>query len=247
MSLAPVLNPSPGSSPGRWLAHLDARPKLFVALLAGLSLWRLPGPALAVLALTGAGFCLVLGGFSRAHRRMWIAALCFVLLWSGLKIALDLINGGHPATSLAAGAELGLRLATLLLLGLTLVLSTSPHRLGLALAWFLRPVLRRRAWRLALALTLMIHFLPLTWACANGLTQGLSRRWPDCPWHERVRLISQALVRVMSQLTWKQTLAVAARGLDRPEAWRFHRPLQTVEWAAGLIPGLGLLALALIR
>ena len=43
------------------------------------------------------------------------------------------------------------------------------------------PFLRGRAWEAALALTLMIHFLPLAWARAAVIGQVLSLRFPGCP------------------------------------------------------------------
>jgi biotin transport system permease protein len=208
-------------------------------------LWRLPDPALIVLALASAVLCFSLGGFVRAYLSMWKAGLAFVLVWATLKFLMDILGAVSPTSALSASAGLGLRLSTLLLLGLTLALSATPRRLGLGLAWFLRPLLKDRAWQIALALSLMIHFLPLTWATAAGLLQNLSRRWPNCPWRKRVRLVPLALLRVMSQMTWNQAVAVAARCLDQPEAWRNDRAVRLKEWAIVLIPGLVLLALAM--
>ncbi len=247
MSLLPALTSSPKGALGRFLLDMDVRPKILLALLTGLSLWRLPDVALPVLAL-GAGLLLFsLGGFARVYLRLWKGGAAFVLAWTALKFLLDLLGPVAATTALTAAAGLGMRLTTLLLLGLTLALSATPHALGLGLAWFLRPVLGQQAWRVAMALALMIHFLPLTWTSAAGLLQNLSRRWPDCPWHRRIRLVSQALLRVMSQSTWKQTLALAARGLDRPGAWRLDQPIRIMQWAAALVPGLALLALAACR
>lgn len=245
MSLLPALTPTPKGAAGRFLLALDARPKLAFALLAGLSLWRLPDATLIPLALTGALLCFSVGGFARSFFSLWKGALVFVLVWAALKFLLDLAGSVQLPMALASAVNLGLRLATLLLLGLTLALSASPRRLGLGLAWFLRPALGRQAWRVALALALMLHFLPMIWATATGLNQGLSRRWPDCPWRERIRLIPQALLRVMSQTTWKQTLAVAARNLDQSEAWQPERTVMAWEWTAALIPGLVLLGFSM--
>lgn len=245
MSLLPALNPTPKNVLGRTLLGLDARPKILLVLLIGLSLWRLPAPALLVLSAAAAALCFSLGGFARAHLGMWKAGAVFVLAWGTLKFLMDILGGVNLSSAWFASAILGLRLTALLLLGLTLALSATPRRLGLGLAWFLRPLLKDRAWRAALALSLMMHFLPLTWAAAAGLLQNLSRRWPDCPWRKQVRLVPLALLRVMSQTTWNQTVAVAARCLDHPAAWRNDRAVRPGEWAVALIPGLTLLALAL--
>jgi biotin transport system permease protein len=247
MAVAPLLAPTPRDGLGRTLLALDARPKLAFALLVGMVLWQLPLLILFFLTLFGGASCRALGGFTRANRILWRMGFLFVLVWSGLKCGLDIWAGADLLAGLGAGAELGIRLATLLLLGFTLTLSTSPRRLGLGLAWYLRPVLGSRAWKTALALSLMIHFLPLGLAAVGGLRQGLSMRWPDCPWPTRLRLIPLALLRVLSQTTWTQTLAVAARNLDKPEAWQPERAVRLGEWVVALIPimfiGLALVAL----
>ncbi|RXF76972.1 cobalt transporter, partial [Desulfovibrio sp. DS-1] len=53
-------------------------------------------------------------------------------------------------------------------------------------------------------------------------------------------LLPAAVLRILGQRTWTQTVAVAARGLDRPEAWRPDFPFRPVRWAlALLLVGLG--------
>lgn len=246
MSLLPGLTPDPKGFLGQLALKVDARPKILLALLIGLSLWRLPDAVLIPLALAGGLLCFCLGGFARGYLGLWKAGVVFVLVWAGLKFGLDMLGGGADVESaLHAAACLGLRLAVLLLFGLSLAMSASPRRLGLGLAWFLRPALGKRSWRVALSLSLMIHFLPLTWVMATGLLQNLHRRWPDCPWLKRLHLIPQALLRVISQTTWDQAVAIAARGLDRPEAWLPDRQPHPLEWLAALVPGLALLALAM--
>ncbi|SDB09720.1 biotin transport system permease protein [Desulfonatronum thiosulfatophilum] len=245
MARNPFLAPAPRNAWGRLLMDLDSRPKLAFAVLAGLVLWQLPLPVLFMITLLGAVSCHALSAFSQTNRNLWRAALIFVLVWAGLKNGLDLVGGGGFPASLAAGADLGLRLSTLMLLGFTLTLSASPRRLGVGLAWYLRPVLRNKAWQVALSLALMIHFLPLSLAAASGLNQGLSRRWTHCPWTSRIRLVPQALLRVLSQATWTQTLAVAARDLDQPEAWRPERHVSAREWIMALVPGLGLVGISM--
>lgn len=245
MAVAPLLAPTPRDGLGRALLALDARPKLAFALLVGMALWQFPLVILLSLTLLGGVSCRSLGGFTRANKTLWRMAFVFVLIWSGLKCGLDIWGGAGLLAGVEAGAELGIRLGTLLLLGFTLTLSTSPRRLGLGLAWYLRPVLGSRAWKTALALSLMVHFLPLALAAMGGLRQGLTMRWPDCPWPTRIRLIPLALLRVLSQTTWTQTLAVAARDLDNPAAWHPERAVRLGEWAVVLIPILAL-SLALV-
>lgn len=245
MSLLPGLAPNPRGAFGRLILSVDARPKILLALLIGLSLWRLPEAALLPLALAGGWLCFSLGGFARGYLGLWKVGLTFVLVWAGLKLGLDALAGASGEAALRAGVALGLRLTVLLFFGLSLAMSASPRRLGIGLAWFLRPILGARSWQVALSLALMIHFLPLTWAAAAGLLQNLARRRPHCPWSLRLRLIPMALMRVMAQTTWDQAKAVAARRLDRPEAWLPDRPVRPCEWLAVTLPGLVLLLAAL--
>lgn len=241
MSLLPGLAPNPRGAFGRLTLSVDERPKIVLALLIGLSLWRLPEAALLPLALAGGLLCFSLGGFSRGYLGLWKVGLTFILVWAGLKFGLDALAGASVEAALRAAVALGLRLAVLLFFGLSLAMSASPRRLGIGLAWFLRPILGARSWQVALSLSLMVHFLPLTWAAAAGLLQNLARRWPHCPWFLRLRLIPMALMRVMAQATWNQTMAVAARRLDRPEAWLPDRPVLPFEWLAVILPGIVLL------
>lgn len=246
MNSVMALAASPRGAWGRWLLALDARPKLVFVLLTGLALWRLPWVALIGLLALGWLCCRDLGGFARTNLFVWRTALFFVALWSGLKFMLDIWAGGPWSEALTAALGLGLRLSVILFLGLSLALSTSPRALGAGLAWFLRPLAGDRAWRIALALALMIHFLPLSLAAAVGVNQSLSRRWPRCPWPQRLRLVPLGVLRVLGQATWQQTLAVAARGLDQPSAWRPGRDAYWWEWGAALVPSLVLFAASML-
>ncbi len=230
------LLPQPLGRVGRALLDWDARPKIAFALLLGCVFWRLPGQALWAVLPAGAAACAALGGFRGPNLRLWPGGAAFVALWAAVKAGLDLAAGAMPAAALAGAGLLAARLLVLLLLGLSLALAASPLRMGRAFAWYLSPVLRSRAWEAALALTLMVHFLPLAWARAAGLARVLSLRWPDCPWSRRVLLLPQALLRTLAADTWAQTLAVAARGLDGPGAWRETRAASPAAWAAGLVP-----------
>ncbi|WP_052813033.1 hypothetical protein [Desulfonatronum thioautotrophicum] len=245
MAFVPLLAPNPRNGLGRALLALDARPKLAFALITGLILWQLPLVVLLFPTVFAFLSCRALGAFTQTNRILWRMAAMFILTWSGLKVGLDIWGGADLSAGLAAGGELGIRLTALAGLGFTLTLSTSPRRLGLGLAWYLRPLLRSQAWKTAMALSLMIHFLPLGLAALGGLHRGLAMRWPDCPWQTRLRLIPLSLLRVLSQTTWTQTLAVAARYLDHHEAWQPERNVRLREWIVAIVPALILLFTAL--
>lgn len=202
---------------------LDPRLKLGLAMALGPGLWMLD-PALVV----GFGLlllCLLLSltVTQPLGNRMVRSMFLFVVIWVGIKIGLDWWTGVAVKQVLLDGIELGLRLASLLMLGLCLALSSSPRALGLALSWAIRPFVgAERAWKLALSLALMVHFLPLTLSTMTSVNETLSRRCPDCGFRERMRIVPQAVLRNLGQKTWSQTLAVAGRGLENGAAWQPH-------------------------
>lgn len=234
------LMPLPRGRPGRMLLAWDARPKVLLALILGITFWRLPDAALGVVLPLGLLVCFVLGGFSGPNRGLWPGGLLFVLGWTVAKGVLDFWAGVPPHALITAAGLFALRLLLLLVLGLCLALSASPLRMGRAFAWYMGPFLRGRAWEAALALTLMIHFLPLAWFRAVALAQALSLRWPRCPWWRRAWLVPQALLRTLAMDTWTQALAVAARGLDGPEPWRAGERAGLLAWSAAVFPALAL-------
>lgn len=204
----------------QFVRRLDPRLKLVLSFVLGPTLWLLPAAWVCGCALVL--FC-VLWGLSLSQlfgRKMIQSMMMFVLFWVMLKIGLDFITGLPLLSVLWDGVELGLRLSALLMLGMCLALSSSAHALGMAVSWFLAPVIgRERAWRIALSLALMIHFLPLcleTMTRVKAIVQARSVEGAFA----RIRIVAQASIRTMGQKTWNQTLVVAGRGLERAEAWQ---------------------------
>jgi biotin transport system permease protein len=232
--------------------------------------WHLPPLGLAVVAAGLAGLFAATPlrrglrpGMLRGHA--W-----FVLVWVMLRFALACLgpaetssvpvignNGGAGASGVfdalrlawpdgpllahaaRESALLGTRLALLIGIGLALALAASPRALGLALVWLLRPVLGARAWQPALGVALMVHFLPMAQGTFTQISRAANLRGP-LPLRRRAVLLPAAVLRILGQRTWTQTVAVAARGLDRPEAWRPDFPFRPARWAmALLLAGLG--------
>lgn len=136
-------------------------------------------------------------------------------------------------------ALLGVRLTLLIGIGLALALAASPRALGLALVWLLRPVLGARAWQPALGVALMVHFLPMAQGTFTQVSRAADLRGP-LPLRRRAVLLPAAVLRILGQRTWTQTVAVAARGLDHPDAWQPDFPFRPVRWAVALLlVGLG--------
>lgn len=208
------------------LRSLDPRLKIALGLLVALLTW-MAGPfgvaSYAVLlscALLTArllpGIRQALGGYA-----------LFLGLWTGIKLLTGAGQGLDLTENLAQAAGLAGRLYVLLVIGLFLSASSSPRSLGLAVSWYLRP-LGRWTWQPSLALALMVHFLPLTWQTLAQVKSVVNLRCQGMPQHRKLALLAQASLRSLTQKTWDQTLALAARGFDGPEAWQVRMP-----WKAG--------------
>ncbi len=224
-------------------AGRDPRLKLLAVLLwAACPRRRAPG-AFALRA--GPGRLVLLASGGRPPERALLRAyLGFLLGWMACQLALGLWQETGWELAVRRAGLLGLRLGVLLLLGLGLALATSPRSLGLAAAHLTRPFLGGRAWQVALALALLVHFQPLVWRSARTARTAFALRALPLPWPRRALLFGQLLLRHWSQRTWRQTLALASRGLDDPAAWEARLSLRPREWLAGLLvlgSGAGLL------
>lgn len=211
---------------------LDPRLKLAAVLVVGPGLWTVHIGAAAACAL----FLLLLSWPLAVDRpgggKMVRSLLSFVFFWVAVKIILDGITGVPVEEMSMDAAQLAVRLTALLMLGLCLALSTSSRALGLAVAWGLRPFLgRERAWRIALSLALMVHFLPTCLSTLSAVREVAGRRCPEAGFFWRMRIVPQAVIRNLGQKTWNQTLAVACRGLDRAAAWEADFAWTGRDWA----------------
>lgn len=228
------------------LASLDPRLKIFFTLGMGVLVWRTGPVGLAVFALSW----LVLAAALFQGDPVWrgIARSCalFILLWSGLKFVLEALVGGQPLVwSALESVSLGSRILVVLLTGLCLARTTSARQMGRAMTGLMRPVLGARAWRLALALSLMIHFLPMTLATLRQTGQAVKARCRGMSLHRRMVLLTTSSLRNLSQKTWNQTVALAARDLDRSRSWEAPLDFRPRQWVAGGLILAGAAALSL--
>lgn len=202
------------------IANMDPRVKLAAALCLGPLVWRFgpAGTAAATLCLAAlAASTVPASGFGPAAFR---GNALFVVLWAAAKTLFDLWGGAPLAQALAQSALFGGKLMSLIFLGLALAATTSPRQMGSALSFALTPVLGRRAWKAALALALLVHNLPLAWTAGAAIRRAMRLRCPDLPITRAPGLFATALLRAVSLTAFERTMAVAARNLDRPEAWR---------------------------
>lgn len=227
------------------LGAVDSRVVLLLALLFGVLVWRASVAANGLYAAFFAALLAIAGTTRREARRIARWAGSFAVLWGGVKLALDLVGGVPPGPALATTGQLCVRLAALLLLGAAVSALVSPRALGLALAAMTRPVLRGRAWSASLALMLMVHFIPRAWAAFDSARAALRARRIRVSRARAIVLVVEAGTRNLARMTWDQTLAVAARRLDRPEAWGDASPPRPRDWLAGAAVGV-LAALAAV-
>jgi len=208
------------STVAAYIRGLDPRLKMAAALALGPALWKIHIFSVSICCLLLIGMVWRLAAIQPLGAKMIRSLMVFVLFWMGIKVVLDGLTG-VPLDHVAFDAlQLGVRLVALLMLGLALSLSTSPRSLGLAVSWVLRPLIgQERAWRMALSLALMIHFLPTCLSTMNGVRDVARQRCPDMGLVGRFRMVPQAIIRNLGQKTWNQTLAVACRGVDSAESW----------------------------
>jgi biotin transport system permease protein len=215
---------------------MDPRIKLGLALFLGLIAWRLsPAGAAVALALVALAW-LGVGRRRRAGYPLGKTYLVFVVFWTAVQAGFAVLGGETAPEVLESSLVFGARLLALVLAGLVLAAGTSTRSLGLAAAWAARPVLGRRAWKLALGLALLVHFLPMSLRSVQLARQSVRRRLGRVPPWRGLLLSVRAALRYLGEQSWAQAVAVACRGLDDPEAWRggFERGW----W--GLPPGTGL-------
>lgn len=206
------------------IREFDPRAKIGLAVLMGILIWRTAPAGLLAYTLFFLLLVRTLRHSAPAGAGVPRTYFGFVLFWTLAKFGIDLLSGAAPPEALFSALVLGWRLIILLLLSLILAFSTSIRQLGLAVSWMLRPFLGRRSWQPALSLALMVHFLPLTWQTISDVRTVLAGRLPHYSAWRRMILLPGVTLRALGQKTWNQTLAVAGRGLDRPEAWETKIP-----------------------
>jgi biotin transport system permease protein len=215
------------------LAAADGRVVLLLALLLGVLVWRAGLVANLAYAAFLAAVLGSAGATARDAARLGRVALGFVAVWGAVKLAVDLASGVPAREAGAAVALLAVRLAVLLLLGAAVSALLTPRALGLALAGLTPPALRRRTWTVSLALLLMVHFVPRALAAFEAARAALRVRRVTLPRWQALVLVLEAGARNLARMTWDQTLAVAARRLDGPEAWVEPLPFRAAQWGAG--------------
>lgn len=223
-----------------FLERLDLRLLMALVSVLGVSAWVLPWPT-ALWVLPAALPPAWAAWRSRAVPRGAMAAyLLFVGIWTAAQFLLALTEEpGSVGPAAWAAASLGGRLVVVVGLALAMPLAATPISIARAVCWFLSPFdrllgssaqkvgeepgNRRGAWRVALALCLMMSFFPRALIAAKNLNRTLALRAPGMTAFRKARILGEALLRVMGAQAWDVALAVAARDLWRPGPWIWRK------------------------
>ncbi len=198
----------------------DGRPAVALSLIAGFCVWRYEAPALAVPLAFLVWFLPRQPSFRSVGGPVLRPALRFAAFFAAIKFGLDMISAEADALQAAmnAGMLFG-RLLAAVGIGLALLTFCGPRGLCLALTWYLRPLLGRRAWRVGLSGALVVRFLPMIFALVEQTARQIRLRAPHLGIVRRLALLSRAVLRQLAQKSWSQSVALLARDLARPEAW----------------------------
>lgn len=213
----------------------DPRLKIILAGAAGFLAWR-SGPAGLLLYLAMlAGLAVVLRGGRVPLKAALVRGAIFAGFWAAAKFLFAVWEGAGTDAAVTEAGLLGLRLLVLMGVGFALASSASPREMALGVASMLRPLMGKRAWRPALSLALMIHFLPVALALHERTSVAMAARRVERSRWVRFQLRLSSWLGGLSQEASSQAIAVAARGLDREEAWRVPMPVHAGEWLSGLV------------
>ena len=218
------------------LAHFaahawDSRCILPLAVLNGLLLWSMPP-----LEAAAAGIIFLFLFFRQAGIRKGIrfaaAWLPPVLYWGAMTAASGALTGENGA--LLAGAQACGRLCLLFLLGAWLANRSSAKAMAIAAEWHLRLLFPKSSWKIALALSAMLQFLPLVARKLSGYRLSVRMRLRHASAPRRLAVAACALVRAMPPMEKAAFEAIAARRLDNPAPWQDNAPLPVPDALAAL-------------
>ncbi|MDR2456444.1 MAG: hypothetical protein LBE49_07620 [Deltaproteobacteria bacterium] len=222
----------------RIAAGLDLRLLMVLVSALGLCSWLLPWPCL--IAFGPSSFVAAWAAWRlRAIPRGAVKAYAaFLILWTLAKLLSSLLEApGAWGPAVYSALELGSRLAVMAALALAVPLAATAVEIGRAAGWLLGPMdrllglFRKKeaesdpglSWRAALAVCLMMSFLPRAIKAVGQLRQALLLRAPSMSSARRLRLLAETLIRVMGSQAWDAALAITARDLYRPEPWSWPK------------------------
>ncbi|MCC8179534.1 MAG: energy-coupling factor transporter transmembrane protein EcfT [Planctomycetes bacterium] len=214
--MAKPLNPSGPSV----LTRLDGRIKILLMLASCLFTQYLPPRYypiwLAVL------LCLFANKEMRTVRirQMARGGIWFILFWLAVKSVSDYFGGATPTAAFLGAAPFALRLAALTLIGMAFTAFSSPPEIGRAVAWYIRPVAGKHAWKPAVVVSLTAWFLPQALRLPAQVAEAVRARGIALPWWRKIVIIAGTTLRILRRQADAAAIGLASRRLDQDTAWR---------------------------
>lgn len=137
-----------------------------------------------------------------------------------------------------------LQLACLVLLGLLLAGGFSAYALACAFSWCLRPLRffnNHEGWKLALALALLLNYIPRIFETLDAIRRTCLLRCLPTHGLAYWRLAIPRFFSILAEQTWSQAIAIASRKLDNAKPWDMLAPLPLLQAFLCGIYSLGLL------
>ncbi len=207
------------------LASLDRRVLIAIVSLVGIAIWQITGLLLLAASVLALMVVALFPHEVKKRRHLIKVYAVFLLFWGVMKGGATLwATPGDLHGAILESAVMTARLLTLVCLGLVLSFGSTPCELGRAFGWFLQPLMGKSAWKAALALTIMLSFMPRLIVVFQGLHTHFRLRRPRIGLRARAVLFGIAVMRVLSMQSRDLAMAVAARDLYRPDPWRYRKP-----------------------
>lgn len=193
---------------------------VLLCFFTGLIVWYVPFQVAALLAIV----CLLPSAFNwrglLAHKKLLLGYALFLLFWGTSKFLLALFNGADYFVAIMAGLDLTLRLLTIAGVGLALILHFTPYGLATAAGQLLAKLAPKQAWKFSLAILIMLSFIQEAALAFSGLKQTLLLRGQHLTAPQRITILGSGIINILARQTWDRALAIAARKLDLPSAWK---------------------------
>ncbi len=154
--------------------------------------------------------------FTAAQQAMFMQPITALTVTQAITIA---------TAPLAASALLFTRLLLLMFTALCLTALCSPRAVGLALSWYLRPLLGNKAWQPALTIALMAQYLPLVFLYLEQINTAARIRGIPTSGLAYWQYAIPHLFKLLHMRSYAGAMAIASRRLDTPDAWQMHQPL----------------------
>lgn len=202
-----------------WLRHIDGRLKMLLLMAACFITQYLPDLWLIAWLVILGGLFLPRTMRMAETRAIVRGGLIFTFFWLAMKAGSDLFEGAAPTAALTAALPLAGRLVALTLVGAAYVGLSSPVEIAKAAAWFLRPILGRRAWKPALAVALTAWFLPRIVRLAGEVSAAMRARGLTLPWRTKAVLLVGTSLRILFGQADELAVGLASRRLDDYRSW----------------------------